>query len=341
MKRLVIIAALAFSMTSLSAQEKVSRAELETRIDYMQEYIGDDVIGPGSGFKGRYLLFRLDGNLSERFSYSFRQRINRPTINMSLFDATDWLNLTYTAGAWSFSAGKQIVAIGGYEYDRSPVNLFFCSEYWNNIACFQFGVSGSYTFSEKKDMLTFQISESPFRRGSLNPENNNIFAYNLMWNGSHEWFKSIYSVNALEYMQGRFLYHINLGNRFEFGKFVGELDLVSRFTAEGHAFLSDYSVIGELSYSPVDALNVFVKASYDCNKGVAEDLFVAQGTDIYRVGAGVEYFPLKGSRNLRLHLNCCYSDGHAPATNVLSPRQTILDAGLTWKINFLNIKRRS
>ena len=83
------------------------------------------------------------------------------------------------------------------------------------------------------------------------------------------------------------------------------------------------------------------KANNDTNNdGVADDLCVAPGTDILRVGAGVEYFPLMENRNLRLHLNCCYTDGDSPITNALQPKQTIIDAGLTWKMNFLNLKRR-
>ena len=338
MRKLFIMVTLMLSSVALKAQDMITRAEVETRVDYMQEYIGNDVVGPNSGFKGRYILFRMDGNLAEGFSYSFRQRVNKPTTAMSLFDATDWLNVTYTTGPWSISAGKQIVAIGGYEYDRSPVNLYFCSEFWNNIACFQFGVSGTYAFAGNNDILTFQVSESPFRRGALNPENSNLFAYNLMWNGSHDWYKNISSINIMEYMPGKFINHLNIGNRFEFGAISCELDLVSRFANLNS--LADYSVIGEVSWAATESLNVFAKATYDRNKNVVEDLCVAPGTSILRAGAGVEYFPLKSNRNLRLHLNFCYTDGECPATNVLQPQQTILDAGLTWKMNLLNIKRR-
>ena len=340
MRKLFVLTILIFSSLALGAQDWVTQARLEARVDYMHEDINGNPIGSNSGFKGKYLLFRLKGDLAEGFSYSWRQRINKPTTNQSLFDATDWLMLTYTKGPWSFSAGKQIVAIGGYEYDRSPLDLYFCSEYWNNIACFQFGASGAYSFSEGKDMLTFQVSESPFRRGSLNPQNNNLLAYNLMWNGSHDWFKSIYSVNMVESMTGTFINYICLGNRFEFGQFAFELDLMNRASSARNLLFSDYSVIGDLIWAPIDALSVFVKASYDYNNGVTEDLCVSSGTKILRAGAGLEYYPLKSNRNIRLHLNCCYTDGYCSSSNVLQPKQTIVDAGLTWKMDFLDLKRK-
>lgn len=339
MRKLFILVALMLSTMTMEAQEIVTRAEIQTRIDYMQEYIGKDAVGPNSGFKGRYLLFRLDGNITEGLSYSYRQRINKPAVSSSVFDATDWLMVNYSFGPWGLSAGKQVVAIGGYEYDRSPVDLFFCSEYWNNIDCFQFGVSGSYTFSEGNDMLTFQVSESPFRRAAANPLNENMLAYNLMWTSSHDWLKTIYTANAMEYTPGKYIYYLALGNRFEFGRFKCELDLMNR-TSDLKGGSMDFSVIGEVAWSPVDALNVFVKASYDYNDDVMADLCVAPGTDIFRAGAGVEYFPLKDNKNLRLHLNCCYTDGKCASTTVLKPHQTIIDAGVTWKLNLLNIKRR-
>lgn len=340
MRKLFVLTILMFSSFALNAREWITQARLEARVDYMHEDINGNTIDSNSGFKGRYLLFRLNGNLADGLSYSFRQRINKPTTNQALFDATDWLMLTYTKGPWSLSAGKQIVGIGGYEYDRSPLDLYFCSEYWNNIACFQFGVSGTYSFSEGKDNLTFQISESPFRRGALNTNNDNILAYNLMWNSSHGWFKSLYSVNMIECMPGRFINYICLGNRFEFGQFACELDIMNRASRAGKFLFSDYSIIGDISWAPIDALTVFVKASYDYNNGVTEDLCVSPGTDVLRAGAGIEYFPLKTNKNVRLHLNCCYTDGRCSATNVLQPGQTIIDAGLTWKMDFLDLKRR-
>ena len=73
---------------------------------------------------------------------------------------------------------------------------------------------------------------------------------------------------------------------------------------------------------------------------MAGDFCVAPGTDIVRAGAGIEYYPVKNNKNFRLHLNCCYTDGDSSLTGVLMPGQTIVDAGLTWKPDLLNIKRK-
>ncbi len=313
---------------------------VETRLDYMQEYVDDLKIDGNSGFKGKYLNIRMDGNLTDALSYSYRQRLNKPLVNASFFDATDWLTLTYKYSNWSFSAGKQVVAIGGYEYDRAPIDLYFCSEYWNNIACYQMGVSGTYTSSAGTDQILVQFCESPFRNNATNILNKEMFAYNLMWYGHHGFFGTMYSVNFMEYLPGKYINYIVLGNRFTFGNFVLELDIMNRAMSGSEFLLNDYSVMGELSWKPVDRLNVFVRATYDRNKTVSGDLCVAPGTDLVRAGAGVEFYPMKNYKNLRLHLNCCYTDGTSSLTTVLRPEQTIVDAGLTWYMNMLNIKRK-
>lgn len=123
----------------------LTRLGLEARVDYSQERLDGDKIGAGSGFKGRFFNFRMDGQLGGGFSYTLRQRLNRSHSSESFFNATDWLELTYSRGAWSFSGGKQIVQVGGWDYDRAPIDLHFYSEYLCNIACYQMGVSTAWT----------------------------------------------------------------------------------------------------------------------------------------------------------------------------------------------------
>ena len=173
-------------------------------------------------------------------------------MNSTFFDATDWLTMTYKYKNWSVSAGKQVVAIGGYEYDRPPIDIYFASEYWNNIACYQIGVSGAYTTTDGKDQVLFQFCESPFRKKSTNVLNEEMFAYNLMWYGNHGFFNSMYSLNFIEYLPGKFINYIALGNRFSFGKFALELDIMNRAMSGAAFWANDFSVIGELSWKPIE-----------------------------------------------------------------------------------------
>ena len=106
----VLVALLPFA--AFAQDSELLTLRIEARLDYMQEYVDNAKINNNSGFKGKYLNIRLDGNLTDNFSYSYRQRLNKPNVNSTFFDATDWLTLTYKHNNWSISAGKQVVAIG-------------------------------------------------------------------------------------------------------------------------------------------------------------------------------------------------------------------------------------
>jgi hypothetical protein len=327
-------------MAVTAQDEGVFNLGLDARADYVQEFLPGNSSQDGSGFKGKYLNIRINGNITGNLSYAFQHRLNKPITRSDLFEATDWVTLTYNTGNWIFSGGKQVVAIGGYEYDAAPINLYFCSEFWNNIPCYQFGLSAAYSLSEGDDILMFQFCESPFRRNAANHSGEGMFAYNLMWTGSHEWFRSLYSLNMIEYLPGKYINYIALGNRFTFGDFLIDLDLMSRAVSLSDLAGKNFSIMSEFKWSPSESFNIFARFTHDRNlSDKAGDWCVAQGTDITRAGAGIEYFPIKGSNKLRLHLNCCHDFGKAAATGILRPGQTTIDAGMTWRMNLLNIKR--
>lgn len=337
MKRLFSMGLLALFATVLYAQNELVNLRVEARADYQREYVDGDDIKENCGFEGKFLNIRMDGNIGKGFAYSYRQRLNKANKDQSFFDATDWIYLTYTKENWSVSAGKQVVGIGGYEYDRAPIDLYFCSEYWNNIPCYQFGVSGAYTTDSGSDKFLVQFCESPF-----NNEVNDMYAYNIMWYGNHGWFNTIYSVNMIEYAPGKYVNYIVLGNKFNIDRVSLELDVMNR-AASGHTFIGkDVSVMGELSWRPNNRFNVFGKVTYDVNNTeTVADLCVLPGTEVTRVGAGVEYYPLKDATNdVRLHASASYTFGdNGNVAGALLDKQTFLNVGLTWKMNLLKWKK--
>lgn len=342
-KILFALLATVFCSAAVSAQELTKNPlnlQAEVRFDYQGDYVDGNNIYSNSGFKGKYVNIILSGNISESFSYSYRQRLNKAHADQTYFDATDWAYLTYTTPNkhWSISGGKQVVGIGGYEYDRAPIDLYFCSEYWNNIACYQFGASVTYS-TGKGDQILAQVCQSPFR----NYAKENMYAYNIMWYGSHNWFNSIYSFNMMEYQPGEFIYYVTLGNEFRLGRNAKlQLDLMNRATGEHSFFLKDFSVMGEFSYDIKDRVNLFAKATYDVNNsGVAGDYCVLPGTDMTRVGAGIEYYPLKNSRAVRLHATYCQNFGNnGNEAGVLLPNQQFFSVGLKWKIDIVSLTKK-
>ena len=328
----IFLFTLLFTFTTLSAQTfKLSTLRLEARGDYQRFHDDGSKVDAESGFKGKFLNIRLDGTIGENFSYSYRQRLNKPHKDMSYFDATDWLYLTYTKDRWSFSGGKQVIGIGGFEYDLAPIDVYFFSGFCSNVTSYAFGGSVGYALSEN-DNLTMQVCESPFSTST-----DDIYAYNLLWQGKHGCWSTLYSLNMVEHLPGKFTNYIALGNQFNLGNVTLTLDLMNRAT-EGHRFFGrDYSVMGEIDWMPCKQVNLFGKCTYDVNKSkTLHDTCVPPGTELTRIGAGIEVFPLKDNLNdVRLHLAGHYTLGDTPSDYSVQPKQLMLTAGVTWRMNLI------
>ena len=118
---------------------------LQTRASYVNDRIGSEVQHDASGMKGDYLFLSLYGNINDRLSYNWRQRVNSKITRNDIFEATDWIYIDYKLTKnWAISAGKQVIMVGSWEYDRNPIDIYTPSEYWNNVAPFKFGASIAY-----------------------------------------------------------------------------------------------------------------------------------------------------------------------------------------------------
>lgn len=332
MRLKVIGCALAICMAAQAQEWKKVNLKFEARGDYQREYVDGSLNDDETGFKGKFLNFTMTGNITKDISYAFRHRLNKFSKSSSFFDATDFLMLDWQATDWlSLSGGKQVVYIGGYEYDRAPIELYFCSEFWNMIPCYEWGASATLGFNKGADKLTFQVCESPFRGYA---QNRDIYAYNLLWTGRHGWLSTLWSVNMIEYQKGKYINYIALGNEVKFSdKLKAEIDFINRATDHQTFFLKDCSVMAELSYKPVDKVNLFAKVTYDVNNtDNTGDYTVTAGSELTRIGGGVEFYPL-GNDRLRLHANYSYAMGtNTNPEGVMRDKQSLIDVGLTWRI---------
>jgi hypothetical protein len=116
----------------------------------------------------------------------------------------------------------------------------------------------------------------------------------------------------MQYAPGKYDKYIALGNQFKFGDATIQLDLMNRGTSLRDLCFDNFSVMGEFSYLVADRVNVFAKATYDKigDSAVAASGLIP-GTELTRVGGGVEYYPLggKGNRDIRLHAAYSYTLG--------------------------------
>ena len=326
-------------------QDEIIKLGVEARFDYLNQQLAGKQLNDGTGLAVRYINLRLDGTIGKKFSYSWRQRLNKMYSAQSFVDNMDWLHLTYKPTEnWAISAGKQVVLIGGWEYDRAPIDLYFCSEFWNNVACYQYGASIGFTTNKGDDTITAQVCQSPYNTAVLNLNDEgsklgDLFAYNLYWSGTHGCFSALYSLNFMEYQRGKFDIYLALGNQFKFGDAKLQIDLMSRGPKVKNLLGDNFSIMSEFSYMIAQRVNVFAKATYDKignSSIISSGLY--PGTELLRVGGGVEYYPLggRGNRDIRLHV----AYGHTLGVNTNPDGTAVknlgyLTAGLTWKVDVI------
>lgn len=318
------------TLTALCQQEEMS-LRFDARADF--NYYADKN-NSQSGFSGKNLNLMLDGKINSKLEYHLRQRLNVPISTRDMFDATDWIYLKYDIDENFFvSAGKQVVAIGTFEYDYAPIDCYFLSDFCNNIPCYELGINFGFRDNSGRNTLQFQVANSPFAESTLG----SLYSYNLLWNGNFDWFKTIYSLNMIEQRKGDFINYIALGNQFSFDRFVLELDYINRYHENQESVFDDFSLIANLKASIGDKWRVFVKGGYDMNKAQTPvptndsypwDYCVSPGTEYGFYGAGCEFFPLKGKNDVRLHAYL-YSNNQTPS-------KVFFNMGLTWKMQAIN-----
>lgn len=324
------------SVTAMAQEAKPVNLNLEARADYQRTRIDGKNIKAESGFKGYIVNIIVKGDISPKFSYAFRNRLNGINKDYNFFNSTDWLYLKYKPSKnFAFVAGKQIVLVAGYELVPAPIDCYFLSEFCYNFPCYQWGVAGEYVSNSGNDMLSVQICTSPYQKMYEAKSGNaaEMYAYNLFWNGRHGIWETYWSANMLEYAPHKYINYISLGNKFHLADNVQiELDYWNR-AASGQGFIGkDCSIVGQLSYQPTEKLNVFAKASYEVNNaGTDADVALTDGTELTRVGAGVEYYPLK-EKNVRVHGYYSYAFGKNTNPNgVVQDKMSQFNVGVTWR----------
>lgn len=345
-------ALLAMSLTSFTATAEDSQnktdedhlisLDLDARLDWQLVSHKDKLDNSQTGFIGKYIALKAHGQLMEGMTYTWRQRFSRTPKDHTFWDQTDILDINYKYDKFDFGAGKQVVLIGGYEYDRAPINLMCPNLFVSNVACYQFGVSAGYQLTAD-DHLAFQISQSLF----ATPAERNLYSYNLMWRGGHTLtdrlrLETIWSINEVEYIKGKFCNYVALGNQLQINDtFTVIIDLMTRTYPDNNLFKNN-TFMGEFAWDIAPKWKLTAKASYDCNRGVnkTEKTEVARGTELAILGAVAEWYPIQNKKHLlKVHAAAFGSVGTNYNTSDIMQKNTLYGSiGLTWHMNMFNFK---
>lgn len=322
-----------------------SKFKMEVRAD--GEYTTTDST-PNLGFHGKYFNIMIGGDLGGHFSYYFKQRIVANPGTVTFFDNTDFLYLDYKPTQnWRLRFGKDAMALGGFEYDASPIDVYFPTNLWRNIYCFQLAASGAWISDDGNHTLVAQVSNSPYVNYNNLNYDAGLVAYNIYWAGNMGHFHTLWSTSMVEYKWNNYLNMTMIGSKLVYDKWDIYLDLMH------HALSIDdwgknFGVVSCANYYFTDRFNIFVKSMYEQNKSnvtlgssVSMDHQLAAGHTSARYGLGFEWFPSK-EKNVRLHIyGCRMTDSYNDDMNVHHFNATWnFNIGATWTMDYYQMFKK-
>ena len=329
-----------------------TQIRLEARADFDYFHTTNsltDLVDQPYGLHGRYFNLVIGGPLNDKVSYFFRQRIVAQPGSVSLFDNTDFLYLTYSPSKnWMFRLGKDALAVGGFEYDAPPINVLFSTYYWDNFYCFQPAIAAAYKSDDAKQMILFQIGNSPYvHYGATNlgyglgsEWKSGLMSFNLFYSGQFGHLKVLHSVNMFERPDHKYLNYIAIGHELDFKRWDIYLDLIHHANAIND-WGNNFAIVSCANLYFNNGFNIFAKGAYEQNKsddvlpGFGNfssgfyDCFGETGHSYLTYGIGAEYHPVS-CPDVRLHTFVA----NRRTTDDLSVTNSFqFNIGITWDMN--------
>ncbi len=322
-----------------------NQLRLEARADFDYQHLDDNgLVSNPYGFHGKYFNLIIGGNLSDKFSYFFRQRVVANSGNVSLFDNTDFLYVNYAHNQnWMFRLGKDALAVGGFEYDAPPIDVLFTTNYWDYFYCFQIAASATYKSNDGNQMLMAQVANSPYVHFGGPAWESGLLSYNLFWSGTFGHFRTLYSANLFERTDNKYMGYIALGHKLTYDRWDVYVDLIHHSLAADD-WGKNFAVISCLNFLVTDDLNLFIKGGYEQNLsnvdminvgGIGLDCLAEAGHTYTTYGLGFEYRP-KICKDVRLHGFVANREVHVQDAAGVEQSHTsrlTANAGVTWHMN--------
>ncbi len=211
----------------------------------------------------------------------------------------DFLYFTYKTGWFSLTLGKDVIHLGGWEYDPYDVycHSALMSSQWNGLPAYQWGASMAFDLPWEDNSIDVQMVSSPFGERTFA---SGLFTWALRWCGSIGpwspiWGVALFQDNPAD--RAHLIPVVDISNRFALNDNF-RLDLSYRYGVGGNGdefpLLSPGHVgIAELNFTDNnEKVDVFAKGIYE---------YSALKGHNWIAGGGIHWYPLRNSQNLRVY----------------------------------------
>ena len=303
-------------------------------------------------FKMNRVRLEIYGRLHDKLSYHFRQSFNKysnPYSVDNMSSSIEYANIKWHVGErFDLVAGKQFLAVAGYEGYVNGLLVREFSDFNNNFEIYQTGLMGVVRLHPDHHLM-LQVTNN--RNSSDNemylygfPEGLESTRFPLLgtvnWNG---WFADktvhlMYSASAGQLAKGKNVYYLMCGNIYEKGPVLAYLDvLYSRsaidsqqrittlqgqsrgmlpVTAQNTQYLT---FIANVDYQFHPKWNAYLKGVYE-TAGVYEangPFAAGRYLTTWNAQACVEWFPFTEDKGFKVFAHYLYK-GHKLAENAIA-----------------------
>ena len=305
-----------------------------------------------ASFKMNRVRLEIYGRLHDKLSYHFRQSFNKysnPYSVDNMSSSIEYANIKWHVGErFDLVAGKQFLAVAGYEGYVNGLLVREFSDFNNNFEIYQTGLMGVLRLHPDHHLM-LQVTNN--RNSSDNemylygfPEGLESTRFPLLgtvnWNG---WFADkivhlMYSASAGQLAKGKNVYYLMCGNIYEKGPVLAYLDvLYSRssidsqqrittlqgqsrgilpVTAQNTQYLT---FIANVDYQFHPKWNAYLKGVYE-TAGVYEangPFAAGRYLTTWNAQACVEWFPFTEDKGFKVFAHYLYK-GHKIAENAIA-----------------------
>lgn len=296
-------------------------------------------------FKLNRVRLEIEGRLNDHLSYHFRQSFNKysnPHSVDNLSSSIEYANITWHASdRFNLVAGKQFVALGGYEAYVNALRVREFCEFNNNVAVYQAGIMGVVQFNPAQQLILQVVNN---RSGS----DSDLYIYGrpdgieaakipllatVNWNGFFldDALHFRYSASMGQLAKGKNIYYLTCGNIYEKYPFVAYLDVmysregidsqqrITTLQGQGRGMLpvtaqnTQYlSFIANLDYQFHPKWNAYIKGAYETAGIYEANGIFAKGRYMtsWNAQACLEWFPFAEDKGFKVFAHYLYKGHH-------------------------------